>query len=355
MLVIETQEIAQVVFKIDRDCSDRKSWDLYVENHLLSSAYHRYGWRDVVENSFHHKCFYLTARDNVGNIKGILPLVFMQSRLFGRFLVSLPFFNYGGVLSDNQKIGDALLAEVKNLQKELNAEYTELRHTEQWIGDMPTKQHKVAMTLDLAEDIDTQWRGFNAKLRNQIRKAEKSGLSASVGGIELLADFYTVFVRNMRDLGTPVYSQSFFTEVLKTFPDSTRIIAVYHEGKPAAAGLITWFRETVEIPWASSIREYNPLCPNNLLYWTALQYALKSGFKKFDFGRSTPGEGTYKFKEQWGAKPIQLNWQYLLPEGELLPELNTKNPKFELAIRIWQKLPLSVTRILGPRIVKNIP
>ncbi len=351
----KNQNFAKATFTIEPDCPDRELWDSYVQDHLSSSNYHRYGWRDVIENSFNHQCFYLAAKNNAGYIEGVLPLVLMQSRIFGRFLISLPFFNYGGVLCDRQEIGDALLAEAVNLQKQLGAEYTELRHTEHWAGDLPTKQYKVAMILDLAKDKDTQWQGFNAKVRNQVRKAEKSGLVVRVGAQELLADFYTVFVRNMRDLGTPVYAQKFFSEILQVFPDHTRIISLYLKGKPVAAGLISWFRDTLEIPWASSIRTYNPLSPNNLLYWTALQFALSRGFKRFDFGRSTPGEGTYKFKKQWGAMPIQLNWQYLLPDGASLPELNTKNPKYELAIKLWRKLPLPVTRILGPQIVKNIP
>lgn len=342
-------------FTIDQDCADRELWDSFVLNNPTGSNYHRYGWRDVIERSFKHQCFYLAARNNAADITGVLPLVFMQSRLFGRFLVSLPFFNYGGLLCDQRKTGDALLAEAANLQKELDSEYVELRHSKQWPGNMPTKQKKVGMILDLAKDADEQWQRFNAKLRNQIRKAEKSGLVAKVGGKELLADYYSVFVRNMRDLGTPVYAKNFFTEVLDIFPDHTRIIAVSLKGKTIAAGLISWFHDTVEIPWASSIRDFNPLCPNNLLYWTALQYALSGNFKRFDFGRSSPGEGTYKFKEQWGAKPIQLNWQYMLPEGAAMPQLNTKNPKYQMAIKLWQKLPLPVTRIIGPHIVKNIP
>jgi len=342
-------------YHIERDCLERTAWDAYVNSNLLASNYHRYGWRDVIESSFGHRCHYLVAKDNRGSIVGILPLVLMQSRLFGRFLVSQPFFNYGGLLCENHAVGNALLAEACLLRQECGAEHVELRHAELWSADLPTKRHKVSMILDLAKDVETQWQCFNAKLRNQVRKAEKSGLSVVVGGTELQPDFYTVFVRNMRDLGTPVYAEKLFTEVLKVFPEHTRIITVYLEGKPVASGLIVWFRDTVEIPWASSIRDYNPLCPNNLLYWTALQYALGHDFKRFDFGRSTPGEGTYKFKEQWGAKPVQLHWQYLLPEGASLPELNTKNPKYEMAIRLWQKLPLPVTRLLGPHIVKNIP
>ncbi len=353
--VNENQHIANTAFTIESNCSDRELWDSYIQAHPSSSNYHKYGWREVVERSFGHQCFYLAAKNNTGKIVGVLPLVLMQSKIFGRFLISLPFFNYGGLLCDRQEVGDALLVEASNLQKAQGAEYTELRHTEQWPGYLPNKQYKVAMVLDLAGDKDIQWTEFPPKLRNQIRKAEKSGLVVREGGKDLLTDFYTVFVRNMRDLGTPVYGQNFFRRVLEVFPDYTRIIAVYLEGKPVAAGLVSHFRDTLEIPWASSIRDYNTLCPNNLLYWTALQFALSQGCKRFDFGRSTPGEGTYKFKKQWGAKPIQLNWQYLLPEGASLPELNTKNPKFELAIKIWQKLPLSVTRIFGPQIVKNIP
>jgi serine/alanine adding enzyme len=340
---------------VERDCTDRTVWDAYVHSNPSAANYHRYGWRNVIENSFGHQCHYLAAKDGAGGIVGILPLVFMKSRLFGRFLVSLPFFNYGGLLCDTQEIGDALLAEAGALRKELGAEHVELRHTIPWPSDLPAKQHKVCMALELAGDAEAQWKGFNAKLRNQVRKAEKSGCSATTGGQELLSDFYTVFVRNMRDLGTPVYAQKFFAEVLAAFPGDSRIIAVHLAGKPVAGGLITWFRDTVEIPWASSIRDYNPLCPNNLLYWTALQYAFEIGCTRFDFGRSTPGEGTCRFKEQWGAKPIQLSWQYVLPEGALLPELNNKNPKFEMAIRLWQKLPLQVTKVLGPHIVKCIP
>lgn len=355
MLLSDQLSSAKMNIVIVRDFTDSYVWDKYVDGHPAATNYHRYGWRDVVENSFGHPCHYLAAKDNAGNLIGVLPLVFMKSMLFGRFLVSLPFFNYGGLLCDSHEIGNALMAEANVLRNELGAEHVELRHTDQLSGELPTKQHKVSMILNLAADADTQWKGFNAKLRNQVRKAEKSGLVAKVGGKELLDDFYTVFVRNMRDLGTPVYSSKLFAEVLNAFPDYTRIIAVYLEGEPAAAGLITWFRGTVEIPWASSIRDYNPLCPNNLLYWAALQHAISIGSKSFDFGRSTPGEGTYRFKEQWGARPVQLNWQYLLPDGASLPELNNKNPKFEIAIKLWQKLPLPVTRIMGPSIVKNIP
>ncbi len=334
---------------------DGIEWDTYVASHPCATNYHQYAWRSVIEKSFGHKSYYLTARNNSDEICGILPLVHINSRMFGSFMVSLPFFNYGGLICNEDNPGEALLDKARCLLGELNADHAELRHLAIRLEGLATKEHKVTMILDLERDEDAQWKALDAKVRNQVRKAEKSGLQAVTGHMELLDGFYEVFCRNMRDLGTPVYGKDFFRNILETFPDTTRIISVMLEGKMVASGILTWFRDSLEVPWASSISDYREMCPNNLLYWEAIQFAIRNGAKKFDFGRSTPGEGTFRFKKQWGAKPVQLYWQYLLKEGEKLPELNTKNPKYELAIKVWQRLPVSLTKVLGPRIVKNIP
>ena len=334
---------------------DAAEWDGYVDNHPDGLNYHLSGWMKVIREGFGHGTVGLMARDGGGKVRGVLPLVHMKSSLFGNFLVSLPFVNYGGVLTDSPEAATSLLAAAVELRDRCGARHVELRHLREEPLPLACKRHKVTMLLPLADDPEQQWQGFNAKLRNQVRKAEKSGLTARVGGRELLDDFYEVFVRNMRDLGTPVYGRRFFERVLTNFPDSTRIIGVYLEGRVIAAGIASWYRDTLEVPWASSNKDYKTLCPNNHLYWESIRFAIEHGFSTFDFGRSTPGEGTYKFKEQWGARPKPLFWQYALRPGGSLPELNPDNPKYDLAIRAWQKLPLWLTRIIGPGIVRNIP
>ncbi len=330
-------------------------WDDYVNAHPDGLNYHRFGWRRVIVESFGHAAPYLMARDSVGNTKGILPLIHLKSRLFGSILVSVPFVNYGGLLTDSHEASVALLEKAIQLRERLGASHIELRHLRDMSQGLASRMHKVTMLLPLEADTDTQWCQFNAKLRNQVRKAQKSGLTARWGGVELLDDFYEIFVRNMRDLGTPVYSRRLFEQVLTIFPDCSRIIGVYLDGRVVAAGLASWFRSTLEIPWASSNKDFKALCPNNLLYWEAIRHAIEQGFTTFDFGRSTPGEGTFRFKEQWGARPHSLHWQYALKNGAVLPDISPHNPKYELAISIWQRLPLWVTRILGPAIVRNIP
>lgn len=330
-------------------------WDDYVAAHPQGTNYHRFAWKRVVEGSFGHRGYFLAARTGEGKLCGVLPLVHMRSMLFGNFLVSLPFFNYGGLLCDDSGAGRALLAEAERLRGQLGAEHVELRHLAAETAGLATRSHKVTMLLELADDEERQWKQLDAKVRNQVRKAEKSGLVTVTGHRELLDGFYAIFCRNMRDLGTPVYSKDFFRNILEAFPESTAIVTVMLNGKAVAAGLLTWFGETLEVPWASSIRDYREMCPNNLLYWEAIRFAIRRGSSRFDFGRSTPGEGTYRFKKQWGATAVPLYWQYLLKEGAALPDLNPANPKFQLAVRMWQRLPVAVANVLGPGIVRSIP
>jgi len=328
--------------------------DRYIHAHPAATGYHLTGWLRVIERAFGHETRYLAAIAADG-VVGVLPLVFFRSRLFGRFTVSMPFLNYGGVVSDAAEARRALVDRAVEETEARGGAHLELRHTAQLFPDFTAKRHKVAMRLPLASDPEHLWAQLDRKVRNQVRKGEKSQLEVAHGGAELVDDFYAVFAHNMRDLGTPVYARSFFDEVLRTFADSARIFVVRHAGRPVAGSIVYWHRSMIEVPWASALRESNPLCANVLLYWHMLKFAVERGFTVFDFGRSTPDEGTFHFKRQWGAEPLELVWEYWNAAGAPPPDLNPKNPKFDLAIRVWQRLPVGVATALGPNVVRNIP
>jgi FemAB-related protein (PEP-CTERM system-associated) len=329
----------------------RGEWDAFVNARDDAHGYHAWDWQRVFTNAFGHEPVYLMAHRG-GHLEGILPLVHIKSLLFGNSLTSLPFLNYGGVMADTAAAGAALCEAAGAEAGARRCGHVELRHVAAQFPALPSKRHKVSMRLALQDGL---WERFDRKLRNQIRKAEKSGLTVERGGEELVGDFYTVFSRNMRDLGTPVYSRRLFQEVLRTFPRRSQLHIVRLGRQPVAAGFTYRTSTMVQLPWASSIREFNPLCPNILLYWDAIQYAQSSGAAVFDMGRSTPGEGTFKFKAQWAAEPVPLNWEYHLKTSGDLPNVSPANPKFQLAIALWQKLPLALTSRVGPRIVRVIP
>jgi FemAB-related protein (PEP-CTERM system-associated) len=333
---------------------DPVHWDRFVASRPEASIYHRSAWAQVFRKAFGHETRYLAATEG-DEIVGILPLVQFKSRLFSRCLVSLPFLNYGGVVADTAAAERALVNAAIGVARAEGAAYVELRHTRQYFTDLPSKRHKVAMVLPLAATADRQWSTLDRKVRNQVRKAQKSGITVTTGGLELLDAFYHVFATNMRDLGTPVYTKAFFREVLTAFPEEARLFCATLEKRTVAASLVLRSRDRMEVPWASALAQFNSLAPNMLLYWEMLRTAVEQGCTHFDFGRCTPLAGTYRFKAQWGALPHELCWEYWLREGQPLPNLSPDNTRFTAAIAIWRKLPVNVTKILGPLVVRNIP
>ena len=350
-----SQEIAPAFGCQLLDAADYPAWDRFVAQHPQSSVYHLSAWRHILAQAF-GKPWYLIAVRHGTELCAGMPLVHLRSRLFGNFLTSMPYVNYGGLLTTDDAWNTPLLQQAQRLGQQLGARHVELRHLRPYYPSLPCSTAKVSMWLSLPETADALFAGFKAKLRSQVRKGEKNGLGVRIGSTELLEDFYTVFTRNMRELGTPAYGRRFFRLILEAFPDTARLVIITSENNvPLAGGFVLGYRDRLEIPWASSLREYNHLQTNMWLYWQCLKYACEQGYRVFDFGRSTPESPTFKFKEQWGAQPVQHYWHYHLAAGQPMPQLNPHNPKYHLAIELWKRLPLAVTRWLGPAIVKHLP
>ena len=338
-------------------CEDRNEWIKWISNHT-SCSYFQWYFRDVIEQVFGHTPHFFVARDNDGTILAALPLIEMKSSLFGHFAVSLPFVNYGGLVthSEHYEAVNQLIKYVENWGVQNSLEHITLRQTYPLENcDWSLQDHKIAMILELPETEEELMQSFKAKLRSQIRRPSKEGATARTGGPELLDDYYKVFSRNMRDLGTPVYSKQLFKSLLESEHCNSRLVVVYLDNIPVAASFLIKHGDTMEIPWASSLREYNRYSVNMLLYWRSLTYSIEHGCKYFDFGRSNKESPTYRFKKQWGSEERQLHWYQWTPGGEGNVRLDPQNSKFALATKIWQKLPLAIANLIGPHIVKNIP
>lgn len=336
------------------DHNAQTAWSTYVSGHPQASLYHDYRWRTLIENSFGHECFYLAAKDAHGTFCGVLPLVRLRSRLFGDFAISVPFFNYGGPLSNNAQITAQLLDRAADIAREHQLKHLEIRAT-QPLNDWPARTDKVSMIKRLPASADQLDDEIGAKVRAQIKRARQEDTEICIGQLDLLDDFYRVFAINMRDLGTPVYGKNFFRNILSTFTQEAHIVVVRLRGEAVAAAFLLGYRDMLEIPWASTLRSVNALNMNMLLYRAVLGFAIEQGYAFFDFGRSTIDSGTYRFKRQWGAQPLQHHWHYWLPNGGELPALKPDSPKFKLLIAAWQKLPVAVSKLIGPHIVKYLP
>lgn len=316
---------------------------------------HHPAWLRVFERGLRYTPYCLEAVENENTV-GYLALALVDSLLFGRYLVSFPYLNYGGVQADSDDVSARLIDRAVELADRLKVRRLELRHehpvAHAKLGH--TRTDKVQMRLDLPGTVATLEKELDGKVRNLVKKGRKSNLEVLWGGLERLDDFYAVFCENMRDLGTPVYSRRHFASILEQFPDRAELCVLRHEGKAVSGALLLHGWGVTEVPSASALRSANKLSANMLMYFHLLARAVERGHDVFDFGRSTPDSGTYEFKKQWGAEPSDTTWQSYLRVGSL-EETRPDNPKYQRRIRTWQKLPLWLANAVGPWIVRGIP
>jgi len=332
-------------------------WQAYVNAAPNASLYHALEWRHVVQRTFGHRSWYLMARHG-GSTRGVLPLIEMKSLLFGHFFVSMPFLDGGGILADTPECEAALALAVADLAQKRGARHIELRQS----SGIPScakagwrlRQHKAALVIPLNADLEMHWSGLTSRLRGKVRKAEKSGVTFSVGEAGALDEFYRVFCVNMRDLGTPVYSRTFFENILRLANDVS-VLVTHHDGRPVAGAIAIRHGQTLELPWICSDYSQSSFYGNECLYWNAIRWACESEARELNLGRCSIDAGTYRFKMQWNPEVRPLSWYYWTAPGCELPELHPSNPKYAFAVRCWKMMPVAFANRVGPPIVRNIP
>jgi FemAB-related protein (PEP-CTERM system-associated) len=341
--------------RIERLVSPGSEWDAFVEAQPGATLAHAAVWASVLRRAYRLHPVYLVARAAGGAIRGVLPLVRFRTLRGRRELVSLPFHDTGGVLADAPEAARALLEAALDLAREAEASALELRQREPLL-DLPSAPlDRVDLVLDLEPDEEAQWQALPAKVRNQTRKATREGLRLLPGGAELAPAFFAPFASNMRDLGSPVHGLAFFAAMAEAFGSRLRFFVAGDGARPVGGLVAIHFAGTVTVPWASTLRAERSRCPNNLIYWEAIRWSVSLRAREFDFGRSPIEAGTYRFKKGWGARERPLAWLRLDRDGSPLPiESVSEEPVLRRLSELWQRLPVEVTRWLGPRIRRHL-
>jgi len=329
--------------------NDKADWDAYSQHHMQATAYHRFAWQEAVKEAYGHKLVSVIARSKVDHrVVGIFPAVLLKTPLCGKQICALPYCDVGYGIGDNQAVVDAMNQFLVQKMAASGSKKLEIRQVApNSVNDASLANKKVRMLLALPNSSQDLMASFKSKLRSQIRKAEKNGLTATLGqNQELLDHFYHVYTVNMRDLGSPVHPKVWFQKIIAAYKDNGIISVVYKEDTPVGAGLVITNGSSASIPWASTRRDFNKLAPNMLLYWSVLAHCADNGISQFDFGRSTYDEGTYRFKKQWGAEPQLLNWQTYDANGQsITQDANSRstNALRTTSEKLWRKLPLYIT------------
>jgi FemAB-related protein (PEP-CTERM system-associated) len=333
------------------DSANYARWDNFVQQNDDATFFHQSGWKTVIEQAFGHKTYFLYAEDD-GEITGILPLVHVKSLLFGNNLVSTAFCVYGGILAKDEQTYQNLDKEACRLAEQLGVDSLEMRNRVQKSPERPFKNLYVTFRKELDADVEKNLLAIPRKQRAMVRKGIDAGLISTIDNdVERLHKAYSESVRN---LGTPVFSKKYFQTLHDVFGPQCEILSVEHNGQLIASVMNFYFKDQVLPYYGGGTDLARDLKGNDFMYWEVMRRSVEKGIKLFDYGRSKIGTGSYSFKKNWGFTPEPLFYEFHLVKAKELPDINPLNPKYQLFIAAWKRLPLPVSQAVGPWLSRDL-
>lgn len=326
-------------------------WDVFVQATDEATFFHLAGWKDVIESAFGHKTYFLYYQHD-GEIVGILPLVHINSLLFGNQLVSSAFCVYGGIVAKDEHVASALDVEACRLAEQLGVDCLEMRNRTQKTPQRPHKELYVTFRKTLDADVEKNKLAIPRKQRAMVRKAIDAGLSSHIDST--VDRFYQAYSESVRNLGTPVFSKQYFQILQAVFGDRCEILTVEMNGQLVASVMNFYYKDEVLPYYGGGTMLARTVKGNDFMYWEVMRRAVEKGIKIFDFGRSKVGTGSYSFKKNWGFVPEPLFYEFHLVKSQTLPDINPLNPKYRLFIACWKRLPLPVSQLIGPWLSKDL-
>jgi FemAB-related protein (PEP-CTERM system-associated) len=328
-------------------------WDEFVQASAEGTPFHLTAWKRGVEEAFGHRAHYLMAK-RAGTIEGVLPLFEIPTWMGGRNLISVPYAVYGGICAVTQDARLALLEAAGALARRRQAGFVELRNLQDQGLALPTKELYVTFSREISSDHDQNLEAIPRKQRRMVRQGPKHGLQAEIGRNHL-DECYEIYADSVRRLGSPVFPRRLFQALMMAFDKDCQILTVRHDGRIVAGVLTLYYKDRVLPYYGGALRDAFRFAVNDFMYWELMRHAADAGYRVFDFGRSRVGTGSYDFKRHWGFEPRPLPYQYLLVRSRSLPSLNPSNPKFRWAIEAWKRMPLELTKLIGPCLTRYLP
>lgn len=331
--------------------ADMARWDAFVQSCPEATFFHRAGWKNVIERAFGHRTHFLFV-ESAGEIQGVLPLAEINSRLFGHSLASLPFCVYGGIAASTDAARQMLDEAAQQLAAQLRVGHLEYRNLQPRHTDWTSKPLYVTFRKEIDPDEEKNMLAIPRKQRAMVRKGIKAGLQSEIDSN--IERFFHAYSTSVHRLGTPVFSKKYFAILKEVFGDDCELLVITNEGRTVCAVMSFYFRDEVLPYYGGGTDEARAVAGNDFMYWELMRRACARQYRIFDFGRSKLGTGSFDFKKNWGFEPAPLHYEYQLHASKAVPDTNPLNPKYQLFIKLWQRMPLAWANRIGPHIVKNL-
>ncbi len=314
-------------------------------------------WLNLVHEMYGYKTYRYAVIENSHPLAA-LCLVEINHPVFGHYLATAPFGSYGGLAFETPEARDLLLDEARRLAEDVRAEYVSIRFDEGAStppDNWSQSPNYFTYLIDLPSNPDELLKTFSSDHRNHVRKSLKKGFQIRFGHLDLLDDIYQALVKSMHELGSPYHSKNYLRKMAELLGDTLEFAVLYNaQGKISGGGVFIYQGDTVFNLHANILRHARSTYAGEFLYWSVIELAIQKGLKTFDLGRSLVGSGNEVFKVKWSPRKQLLAYWYWLAPGHELPSLNQKNPKFQLVIAIWKRMPAFIVRAIGPYLIRGL-
>jgi serine/alanine adding enzyme len=326
------------------------------------TVFHTAAFRRILADTFGYIPADHAILDAEGRVAALIPLVIGRNLRLQRAGVALPFANHADICATSDSARDAAFVALPGIAAAHHLAYLELRLTEQDNEPAPTapgwaaNRANYTFRLPLAGGEEAVLALSTSGNRNHIRKAAKNDLFTVSFDPARLDGYYRVYVKRMKELGSPAPAIRFFESFFTHLPDYTHLLTVLDRASGAVIGgmllLASPGDRTLYYPYGATLVEYNSRYLGNFMYWEAVKYAITCGFDYLDLGRSPAGSGTYRYKEQWGARPVRL--AYLTYSPAAAPAGPPDRGRLSPLVDLWRAAPAFVTDFIGPRLIRYL-
>lgn len=315
-------------------------------------------WARLVEKTYGYESYFVTSTENE-IVNGVIGISHINHPFFGNYFCTAPYSSYGGIAVTSQSQMEKMLEKIEELAHQHHADFVNLRFVGQDvplhpIGNWHNAPGYITFRIDLTQPLEKMLLSYSSNHRNHIRKSLKKDLSIRFGRHELLEDAYAGLAISMHELGSPYHAKIYLERMLAELGEEVIFSVIYKDSAIAGAGVFIRNRDTIINLHANVLRKFRSYHAGEYFYWKLIDHFKTAGFSTFDLGRSLIGSGNDIFKSKWEPEQIPCQYWYLVKPGQTDPAMNQKNPKFQLAIRIWKILPGFLVRWLGPYLIRGI-
>lgn len=341
---------------------NRDRWADLARRCRISSPYQDPRFLELIETVYPKLTVHRLACDTSrGDTAWLLPLV--EIRPLGRFkpmLISLPFGNYGGFMfptGGEHLVAKDMLSPLEAFFRRHPAFALEIRSIPHPGEGFQINESFKRFEVVFPDSLEVLWKKVvSGNVRTSVRKADHLGVRVEFHHKDGLRVFQRLHERHARRHGTPEHHADWYPALMRLFGRDAEVVLASHKGRYIAAVMLLYGPDTAVLHAAVADPDHQKIPATEKLIWAVFEKLV--GEKKltsFDFGRTRPDKGKLFFKRKWGGRETPIYYAYWMKPGESVPCILPENPAFDLPMRIWRRMPMPLTRWIGPHLRVRIP